>query len=192
MTHGACLLFATVFLVQSSFGAQAEPEVARRGQLRGNRTAAVTDSFPQASEEGCEEAVAQVREEFEFQIQCTPRNFTLLSCSWHVNAGISYSAKVDAEPCGPHGFTHLRIHRGVEANAPVQRATLEKAALDVERHTSLENFSSEISGATLGGRCFKKGSLCPWTESWCCSGHCVSTWSVVMPVPVPTVGWVCA
>merc|ERR1719161_1686019 len=128
MTHGACLLVAVVIL------AQAEPEVTTRGHLRGNGATVTIVSSPQASQEGCEEAVKQVKEAFASQTQCHPSKFNLVSCSWEMSRGIKYFAKVDVQPCGLHGFAHLRIHKSAGEDVP---ATLKDVALDVDRDTPL-------------------------------------------------------
>jgi hypothetical protein len=221
MTRGACLLVAVVVLVQSSLGAQALEKPLRGSNSSGaatvtttaaidelfdsagetNETAAVDDEqppaghlpVPQAPDEGCKEAVEQVREAFQFQTHCRLSTFMPISC--HVDAsaafdqvaaGINYHATVDVHPCEgvQHGFAHLRIYRGENGSA-----ILLDEELDVEANTSVVDFGNETSGETPGaatenvgngtfeamlgsGQCVKANEPCPSDQSRCCSGSC--------------------
>jgi hypothetical protein len=93
--------------------------------------------------------------------------------------------KVGVEPCGVHGFAHLRIYEDFDGSAH-----LDAVALDVERDTPLEYFANETFGATLGGAaamgehagngnlgatrrvCIKTGEPCPSDPLDCCGGSC--------------------
>jgi len=139
---------------------------------------------PQASEEGCKEAVKDVEEAFASQTHCRPVNFTPVSCIWENSVGIKYFAKVDVQPCEGHSFANLTIHKGSHDKP----ATLKDVAF-VEKNTSLGFFGNETSGETLGaamanagddtlgatlgsGQCIKANEPCPSDRSRCCSGYC--------------------
>jgi hypothetical protein len=151
MTQSTTLLVAVVVLVQSSFGVQAEPEleVITSRRLRGS-SATVTTTIPTETnetaaddehlsagglysatvpDEGCKQAVEQVKEAFAFQTQCRPSKFTPLSCRAQVVAGMNYFAKVDVQPCGVHGFAQLRIFKGLDEDVP---ATLKEIDTSLE------------------------------------------------------------
>jgi hypothetical protein len=168
-----------------------------------NETAAVDDEqqpgrhlpVPEMPNEGCKEAVKEIREAFAFQTHCRPSTFEPISCSAEgsaafneVVAGINYFAMVDVHPCEgvQHGFAHLRIYKGENVSA-----ILLDEELDVETNASLvdfdfgndtseetpgaamENAGDVILGATLGsGSCVAANEPCPKDPSTCCSGSC--------------------
>jgi hypothetical protein len=176
-------------------------EVSRWFVQNFNETAAVDDEqppaghlpAPQAPDEGCKEAVEQVREAFQFQTHCRLSTFMPISCHVgasaafdQVAAGMNYYATVDVHPCEglQHGFAHLRIYKGENVSA-----ILLDEDFDVETKTSVVDFFNETSGETPGaatenvgngtfeamlgsGQCVKANEPCPSDQSRCCSGSC--------------------
>jgi hypothetical protein len=182
MAHSACVLVAVV-LVQSSVGAPVEPEVTARGYLRGdgdtvtaaarslglNETAAVDGqlpggfSQPQAPDEGCKEAVEEVKASFSFQTNCNPSVYTPVSCSAQVVAGMNYIAKVDVSPCAAGGFAQLRIFKGLGKDDPASLDDVEYVASNATRGALLTE---------TGSGCVKTNEPCPSDPTTCCSGSC--------------------